>query len=161
KTLGTPIPFGSGPSPKTRKASGPLEGKFGQAKIAFAMDKIRAKLKETSESWMASIALVLNLLHSRRRARLPVQIAFGELCRWSEESIRSNRRLMQTIGFGNFHPIRPSYLAWKGQKISTLPECHNSKRPYGVPKKKTGANTSVFRRLCPLNVNYSELRVAS
>jgi len=34
----------------------PIEGKFGQAKIAYGMNLIRAKLKETSESWIASIA---------------------------------------------------------------------------------------------------------
>lgn len=48
----------------------PIEGKFGQAKIAYGLDRIRAKLKETSESWIASIALVLNLLNLRRLALL-------------------------------------------------------------------------------------------
>lgn len=139
----------------------PIEGKFGQAKIAFGMDKIRAKLKETSESWIASIALVLNLLNLRRRARLPVQIALEELCRWLEESSGSNRRLMQTIGFGRLHAVHSSYLAWKGQKISILPEYQSSKRPYKIPKSKKGVNTSVFRPLCPINDNYFELRAAS
>lgn len=40
----------------------PIEGKFGQAKIAYGLNRIRAKLQNTSESWIASIILVLNLV---------------------------------------------------------------------------------------------------
>jgi IS5 family transposase len=40
----------------------PVEGKFGQAKTAYGLDHIRARLKDTSESWIACIFLVLNLV---------------------------------------------------------------------------------------------------
>lgn len=40
----------------------PIEGKFGQAKNAYGMNRIRARLKQTSQSWIASIILVLNLV---------------------------------------------------------------------------------------------------
>lgn len=40
----------------------PVEGKFGQAKTAYGLDNIRARLKNTSESWIACIFLVLNLV---------------------------------------------------------------------------------------------------
>lgn len=40
----------------------PIEGKFGQAKNAYGMNRIRARLRETSQSWIASIILVLNLV---------------------------------------------------------------------------------------------------
>lgn len=40
----------------------PIEGKFGQAKTAYGLNRIKARLKETSESWIASIILVLNLV---------------------------------------------------------------------------------------------------
>ncbi|MDV7400370.1 transposase, partial [Arthrospira platensis SPKY1] len=40
----------------------PIEGKFGQAKTGYGLDRIKARLKETSESWIASIILVLNLV---------------------------------------------------------------------------------------------------
>lgn len=40
----------------------PIEGKFGQAKNGYGMDRIRARLKTTSQSWIASIILVLNLV---------------------------------------------------------------------------------------------------
>lgn len=46
----------------------PIEGKFGQAKIAYGLDNIKAKLKDTSQSWIAAIALVLNLVAMTRQA---------------------------------------------------------------------------------------------
>ena len=46
----------------------PVEGKFGQAKTAYGLNNIKAKLKQTSESWIACIALVLNLVNLTRRA---------------------------------------------------------------------------------------------
>ena len=52
----------------------PIEGKFGQAKIAYGLDNIKAKLKETSESWIASIALVLNLVAMTRQALASLMI---------------------------------------------------------------------------------------
>lgn len=40
----------------------PIEGKFGQAKTAYGLDRIKARLDQTSESWIASIIMVLNLV---------------------------------------------------------------------------------------------------
>ena len=40
----------------------PIEGKFGQAKTAYGLNRIKARLQQTSESWIASIILVLNLV---------------------------------------------------------------------------------------------------
>jgi len=48
----------------------PIEGKFGQAKVAYGLNSIGAKLKSTSESWIASITLVLNLVNLMRLAPL-------------------------------------------------------------------------------------------
>jgi transposase, IS5 family len=39
-----------------------IEGKFGQGKNGYNLNQIRAKLKETSESWIACIFFVMNLL---------------------------------------------------------------------------------------------------
>lgn len=44
----------------------PIEGKFGQAKAGYNMECIKAKLSSTSESWIASIVLVLNLVNLTR-----------------------------------------------------------------------------------------------
>lgn len=40
----------------------PIEGKFGQAKTTYGMNRIKARLQQTSESWIATIILVLNLV---------------------------------------------------------------------------------------------------
>jgi len=39
--------------------SNPIEGKFGQGKMGYGLDSIKAKLKTTSELWIATITLVL------------------------------------------------------------------------------------------------------
>jgi transposase, IS5 family len=40
----------------------PIEGKFGQAKTAYGMNRIKARLAQTSQSWIATIIMVLNLV---------------------------------------------------------------------------------------------------
>jgi len=61
KPLGRPpkIPIKQKLKPGERN---PIEGKFGQAKTKYGMDRIKARLKSTSESWIATIILVLNLV---------------------------------------------------------------------------------------------------
>ena len=39
-----------------------IEGTFGQAKTAYGLNRIKARMQQTSESWIASIILVLNLI---------------------------------------------------------------------------------------------------
>jgi chloramphenicol O-acetyltransferase len=38
-----------------------IEGKFGQGKNGYGLAKIRARLQDTSESWIMAIYLVMNL----------------------------------------------------------------------------------------------------
>jgi len=58
----------------------PIEGKFGQAKNAYGMNRIRARLKNTSQSWIASIILVLNLVKLAGMALLWLSFsAWGKL----------------------------------------------------------------------------------
>jgi transposase, IS5 family len=59
KPLGRPSAVHKHVSPGERN---PIEGKFGQAKTAYGLNRIKARLRETSESWIASIILVLNLV---------------------------------------------------------------------------------------------------
>jgi hypothetical protein len=58
-------PLGRSPAVPNHVSPGernPVEGKFGQAKTAYGLNRIRARLPNTSESWIASIILVLNLV---------------------------------------------------------------------------------------------------
>jgi hypothetical protein len=65
----------------------PIEGKFGQAKTAYGMNRIKARLQDTSESWIASIVLVLNLIKLIGRAPLSLLIKLYEKCIVLENSI--------------------------------------------------------------------------
>jgi len=59
KPLGRPSAVQKHVSPGERH---PIEGKFGQAKTAYGLNRVKARLRETSESWIASFILVLNLV---------------------------------------------------------------------------------------------------
>ena len=59
KPLGRPSAVKKHVSPGERN---PIEGKFGQAKTAYGLNRVKARLRGTSESWIASIILVLNLV---------------------------------------------------------------------------------------------------
>lgn len=48
----------------------PIEGLFGQAKNAYGLGRIKARLDLTSESWIATTILVLNLINIIGRASL-------------------------------------------------------------------------------------------
>ena len=47
---------------KERGMRNHIEGKFGQGKNKYEMDRIRARRQDTSESWIAAIVFVLNLV---------------------------------------------------------------------------------------------------
>lgn len=53
-----------------------IEGKFGQGKNGYELNKVRAKLKDTSESWVACIFFVMNLIHYEAK------YFFGLFFRW-------------------------------------------------------------------------------
>lgn len=59
KPLGRPSAVEVHLSPGERN---PIEGKFGQAKTGYGLNRIKAKLQGTSETWIACIILVLNLV---------------------------------------------------------------------------------------------------
>jgi hypothetical protein len=59
-------PLGRPPAVKTEHVSpgerNPIEGKFGQAKSGYGLNRIKARLHNTSTSWIATIVMVLNLV---------------------------------------------------------------------------------------------------
>jgi hypothetical protein len=59
KPLGRPAAVQNHVSPGERN---PIEGKFGQAKVAYGLQRVKARLSNTSASWIAGIILVLNLV---------------------------------------------------------------------------------------------------
>jgi hypothetical protein len=75
KPLGRPSAVQVHVSPGERN---PIEGKFGQAKTGYGLNRIRARLKGTSETWIVSIILVLNLV------KLAGEALFCPIQRWFE-----------------------------------------------------------------------------
>ena len=63
-------PLGRPPAVKTEHVRpgerNPIEGKFGQAKTAYGLNRIKARLQHTSQSWIATIIMVLNLVKLAR-----------------------------------------------------------------------------------------------
>ena len=76
KPLGRPPSSGALSIPVRPGERNPIEGKFGQAKTTYGMNRIKARLRQTSESWIASIVLVLNLINLIGRASLCLIYAF-------------------------------------------------------------------------------------
>lgn len=83
KPLGRP-PAGAVANHVSPGERNPVEGKFGQGKLGYGLDCIKAKLKDTSESWIACIALVLNLVKLAGKA--PPSL-FRILSTWMERQI--------------------------------------------------------------------------
>jgi hypothetical protein len=72
KPLGRPSALSIHVSPGERN---PIEGKFGQAKTGYGLNRIKARLQNTSESWIAGILLVLNNLVKLAGAASPTLIS--------------------------------------------------------------------------------------
>jgi hypothetical protein len=73
KQLGRPPKISSSEKRTLQKEMGgrnEIEGKFGQGKNAYGLQKIKARMKETSESWIMSIYFILNLVKLSARAFL-------------------------------------------------------------------------------------------
>jgi IS5 family transposase len=45
-----------------------IEGKFGQGKNKYGLNKIQARLKDTSETWISCIFFIMNLINYRKKA---------------------------------------------------------------------------------------------
>ena len=115
KPLGRPSAVHQHVSPGERN---PIEGKFGQAKTAYGLDRIKARLRGTSESWIACIILVLNLVNLAGAA-LPslifkIFLSFSErwikisLSRFAEEN---RKRLINIIEIFNSNQVELKYMA--------------------------------------------------
>ncbi len=93
KPLGRPSSKGASSIPVRPGERNTIEGKFGQAKTAYGMNRIKARLNQTSESWIASIVLVLNLINLIGGASLSLICKFAEWIKWY-------------IGYRNFQKIK-------------------------------------------------------
>ena len=78
----------------------PIEGKFGQAKTAYGMNRIKARLQNTSESWIATIILVLNLVRLTRSVLYSLIKSIWTIQFWTSKITSTHRSLL--VGVVNF-----------------------------------------------------------
>jgi len=71
----------------------PIEGKFGQAKTRYGMDNIKAKLANTSTSWISTIALVLNLVRMTRQAPMSLLLRIQNWLAYQVVRLAGNFRI--------------------------------------------------------------------
>jgi transposase, IS5 family len=86
KPLGRPKAVEHRLSPGERN---PIEGKFGQAKNAYGLNRIKARLSDTSQSWIASIILVLKLV--KLAGQVPLCFSFSAWCKSITHYITPNK----------------------------------------------------------------------
>ena len=70
KPLGRPIKnetyYEKAKKRKEHRERNHIEGKFGQGKNAYGLNKIRARRQDTSESWIAAIFFIMNLINYQK-----------------------------------------------------------------------------------------------
>jgi len=67
---------------KTYRERIPIEGKFGQGKNGYRLNYIRAKLKDTSESWISSIFFVMNIVNFTKQTEKLKNWLFSQFRNW-------------------------------------------------------------------------------
>jgi len=91
---------------KEMTARNPIEGKFGQGKNAYGLAKIRARLRETSESWVMAIYLVMNLVKLvQTRASSFIAALFALLYGTAQRLRAWHEKLSKTTGNRGGTPI--------------------------------------------------------
>jgi hypothetical protein len=110
KPLGRPSAVPIHVSPGERN---PIEGKFGQAKTGYGLNRIKARLRDTSETWIACIFLVLNLVKLAGAAlpclmvRLVLSFSAKQiLYRGSQYEVENNKYLIFNNRILNAYPIK-------------------------------------------------------
>ena len=72
-----------------------IEGKFGQGKNGYRLNQIRARLKNTSESWVLCIFFVMNLINYQKKV---IYYAFFELkqifLKFGKQNYKNNNRFI-------------------------------------------------------------------
>jgi hypothetical protein len=77
-----------------------IEGKFGQAKRGYGLNNIKARLPETSESWINAIVFVMNLTKLLQVA----QKYPGFFVRFLKCTVSWLKNLYKTFSTREFHP---------------------------------------------------------
>jgi len=75
-----------------------VKGKFGQGKNGYELNEIRARRKDTSESWISAILFVMKLTKLLKLSGRYVYFLFSILCRYCKGYLLSLGRNYLTPG---------------------------------------------------------------
>ena len=104
KPLGRPSALHHHISPGERN---PIEGKFGQAKTGYGLNRIKGRLKGTSETWIACIFMVLNLVKLAGEAFLCLISTWNESLQDKRIKLYSiSWRYVKSTTISYFDPVR-------------------------------------------------------
>ena len=76
-----------------------IEGKFGQGKNGYELNRIRARVQNTSESWIAAIFFIMNLIHLEKAGYFLSNFRKQLFC----VLINIENMITQTINIGYFN----------------------------------------------------------
>jgi hypothetical protein len=79
-----------------------IEGKFGQGKNSYGLQKIKARMKDTSESWIMSIYFIMNLVKLSERAFLFLLKAMRQELRERLSLLLSGFRITDKVTFNQY-----------------------------------------------------------
>jgi len=77
-----------------------IEGKFGQGKNGYNLNKIRAKLIDTSESWVCCIFFVMNLINYHSKISLALYLTLIKRLKYIKNSLLCIKN--QQVNFNSF-----------------------------------------------------------
>ncbi len=80
-----------------------IEGKFGQGKNGYGLHKIKARMKETSQSWIMSIYFIMNLIKLSERAFLSLLKAMLQELREYLSLLLSGFRITYKVTFNQYY----------------------------------------------------------
>lgn len=100
KALGRPVAMSNKEKKalqKEMRGRNAIEGKFGQGKNGYGLAKIKARLKDTSESWIMAIYFVMNLVKLAQASFLSFLLLICKAIRLFREHIFSSALMNQEI----------------------------------------------------------------
>ncbi len=102
KALGRPRALSNHIRPGQRN---PIEGKFGQAKTAYGLNRIKARLEQTSSSWIATIIMVLNLVKLTGQVPFCLILSVFTYSARQLKKLKSSLKILEEYNFQNWQSV--------------------------------------------------------
>jgi len=108
KPLGRPKPLSTYFKRKLRKERNMrnhVEGKFGQGKNAYELSRVRSRRKDTSESWISAIFLVMNLVRWLKIQPSVIWLVISQILWWMAIFWPQKAQYLRANGHRDWNPV--------------------------------------------------------